>query len=102
MKKNKLVTRTVGKEICFEDTIDSLIEKLQTLKNEGFTNIEKGYMYEDSYFEVVRYTEETDEEYDARIAKELKYKADAKKEAKAAKEECDRRNWARLKKKFGN
>lgn len=52
--------------------IDSLIDKLQWLKIDGFTNIEHNLVYTedgeiDIEFEAYKFTEETDEEFEFRM-----------------------------------
>lgn len=60
--------RYIDEESLFCD-INSVIEYLDNLKDEGYTSIKQGWSgYEDNYFVAVKMTEETDEEYLRRLA----------------------------------
>lgn len=98
--------------------MDVVIEKLQKVRNDirsahrDATNIKMDIDYHMSYYdsceidvEVTYDRLETDEEYAKRQERNAKAKvaaAAARKQAKIARAESDRKEWERLKKKFGD
>ena len=89
-------------EICFEGKIGALIEMLQGLKEKYGDEVYVGY---DGYYESCDYVinfkrEETEREEKLRLKAEERLRIAAGKE-KLKKDEKERKEYERLKKKFG-
>ena len=85
----KINIRVKGEEIDIEGSIDEAIIMLQKYKDQGWTEIDKGYYGEYSYYFMRKYRLETDHELTIRMKM-----AEDQKEAR-------RREYEKLKKEFG-
>ncbi len=91
--------------------IDEVISKLQQAKSEGHDKIRlsitvwgNDYYIDDFRFTAWHYAEETDEEFEARVAtwqESERIKRENAKKLKASQDEKDRKEFERLSRKFG-
>jgi MFS superfamily sulfate permease-like transporter len=94
-----------------DSNIDEIISKLQQAKSEGHDKINlsitvlgNDYYIDDLQFTAWHYAEETDEEFEARVAtwqEAERIKRENAKKLKASQDEKDRKEFERLSRKFG-
>ena len=94
-----------------DSNIDEIISKLQQSKSEGHDKINlsitvwgNDYHISDLQFTAWHYAEETDEEFEARVAtwqEAERIKRENAKKLKASQDEKDRKEFERLSRKFG-
>ena len=93
-----------------DSDIDEVISKLQQAKSEGHDKINlsitvwNDYHISDLKFTAWHYAEETDEEFEARVAtwqEAERVKRENAKKLKASQDEKDRKEFERLSRKFG-